>query len=603
MTNFVKILDTAELQPGAVAGVRAAQPVTQRRKGPVMPVHVCGRMGLLLWLGLLLAACGGRQAAPAPTATPIVIARNTPTPLPSPTPVASLLQADLLALGSPACEETQTATLRCEKLAGGGQQLAVEVGAATFARWHLRLPAYSQPLGGDEILQLRLRRTGNLTPNLYFVAQDGQRFPVNLARLGLGEEWRTLHIPLREVQGQDAARPDFSRLEALQIVFEWADMAGTLDLADVRFVPVWQEEVALPSLPPGVTVPDGFVIEPVAGVLRNPTQLEVVDESRLLVSEQAGRVWLYTDDNGDGRFESRRLFDSGYAELVGLLADPVDGSVWLGGRGQLWRAQDTDGDGAADARSLRLDGLAWGRHQNNGLTWNPVADPFSGEPAFSWLYFGLGSTEDLEDGGELNSTVLRFPRDGQGREDLEVVSRGNRNAYDVLWAPVQTRDDPDAEPVWALFASENGPDFNDAPDEVNHIRWGHHYGFPQQFGPVAPPAEEGLPYSGPVYAVAAHASADGLAYVTNPAWPTAYRTLYVALFGEVFSEERVGHTVDRIRLERVESATGPTFRGEADVFVDGLDRPLALTSDPAGNLLIADYASGIVYRVRFVGGG
>ena len=76
---------------------------------------------------------------------------------------------------------------------------------------------------------------------------------------------------------------------------------------------------------------------------------------------------------------------------------------------------------------------------------------------------------------------------------------------------------PDGETAWQLFASENGPDFNDAPDEVNHIRWGHDYGFPDQFGPVAAGETDGEPFSGPVYPATPHASASGLAYIDNPA--------------------------------------------------------------------------------------
>ncbi|MEZ4620464.1 MAG: hypothetical protein R2867_33840 [Caldilineaceae bacterium] len=70
------------------------------------------------------------------------------------------------------------------------------------------------------------------------------------------------------------------------------------------------------------------------------------------------------------------------------------------------------------------------------------------------------------------------------------MSRGNRNPYMVLWAPVPIDPLAPAGPAtWQLFASENGPDFNDAPDEVNHIRWHHNYGFPtnldQWTGPTA----------------------------------------------------------------------------------------------------------------------
>ena len=52
---------------------------------------------------------------------------------------------------------------------------------------------------------------------------------------------------------------------------------------------------------------------------------------------------------------------------------------------------------------------------------------------------------------------------------------------------------------------------------------------------MADGASDGNPYSGPIYPVTPHASASGLAYVTNPAWPAAYRTLYVSLFGALIA--------------------------------------------------------------------
>lgn len=54
-----------------------------------------------------------------------------------------------------------------------------------------------------------------------------------------------------------------------------------------------------------------------------------------------------------------------------------------------------DGDGAAGLFETRISGLRWGRHQNNGLVWNPDPDPFSGETGGHWIYFGLGSVDDL----------------------------------------------------------------------------------------------------------------------------------------------------------------------------------------------------------------
>lgn len=574
------------------------------------------------FVGLTLAACTGPSAGTSaaatasPTALPLADAAVSPTVALSTTAesTVSFPLVDSNLLDAPTaqieCDHPDEATMTC---AGTPHltEIAVDVAASTYARWRLRwedAPTTGDPLTGVETLHLRTTSTGDLHPNLYLVQADGTRTSVNLSRYGLREGSSDVYVPLAEVRGEENSVPDFEQIVEVQLVFEWADMAGELTVQHLGFVSVWREPVAVSddavALAASLQLPSGFVAQPLLDNVRSTTQVEFTPGGDALVQLQHGRVWWYTDTDSDGALDQRHLYTAGLEETVGLLYDPSDGSVWLGGRGQLHRTLDEDGNGVADRYELRLDGLPWGRHQNNGLAWNPDPDPFTGEPGGTWIYFGLGSTEDLEVGGEYNATILRFPRDGSGVDDLEVVSRGNRNAYDVVWAPVPA---PGAEPgesapSWQLFASENGPDFNEAPDEVNHIRWQHHYGFPDYFGVYTedePLQSDGWPYSGAIYDVLPHASADGLAYVTNEAWPSEYRTLYVSLFGEVFSPDVVGHTVERITLTPAESATGPTYRGEPSDFIVGMDRPLPMTTDPQGNLVVGDYATGVVYRIVY----
>ncbi|MFZ1754822.1 MAG: hypothetical protein WAU10_13830 [Caldilineaceae bacterium] len=548
---------------------------------------------VLTALVLLFASCGADEH---PTATPQPPAPAPSTP-PTPAPADSLIGLDLLTAPGVTiqCDSSEDAEVVCGS-ADGVQHIQTTLPASGYARWSLRFPATRHPLRGNEILTIHRQSSGNLKTNVYTVEADGTRTFVPMKGFGLARGWQTIHIPLRKFVDGDGKSPDFSAVREIQLAFEWADMQGEFLLDSLGFAAVWEEQIEPVTAISDIHVPDGFVIEAIATDGHNLTQMETPTADSLLVSEQAGRIWWYWDDNGDGFYERRRLYDTGYSEVVGLLYDPLDGAVWINGRGQLWRTQDTDGDGVADVQELRVDGLPWGRHQNNGLEWNPVADPFSGEPAHSWIYFGLGSQGDTNSDDPISATVLRFPRLGRDRNDLQVVSRGNRNAYDVVWAAV----DVNGESHWSLFASENGPDFNDAPDEVNHIRWGVHYGFPEQFGLTRDPAQT-LPNAGPVAELPGHSSADGLAFVTAADWPAAYRTLYVSLFGEIFGTERVGHTVERIALSPVPNSEPLTFRGETSTFIDGLDRPLAMTTDSQGQLLVADYVTGIVYRVRYVG--
>ena len=123
----------------------------------------------------LLVACGrsvfvdGGVTLPTPIAT---YATNT-TP-PAAAPAASLIDQELLKLPGlqSLCEAPAEAQFTCEN-ATTQPLLKVAIPASTHARWRLQLEEGLAPLTGDETLILRLRREGNLTPNLYLVERTG----------------------------------------------------------------------------------------------------------------------------------------------------------------------------------------------------------------------------------------------------------------------------------------------------------------------------------------------------------------------------------------------------------------------------------------------
>jgi hypothetical protein len=553
---------------------------------------------------IVLCSCStpATPTAPAPTATLI----PTLAPPSSPSIPAQIVDRELLGASNvvAACDASPEATFTCEN-AESAPLLTVATTASTFARWSLQWQS-DTPLTGDETVTIRLTSGGTLAPNFYLVTTEGERQSVPLARFGFEAGTQTFHIPLREVRDEKGESPNFATINGLEIVFEWADMQGTMVIESLRIDTIWAEAVTVGdeaiTLASTLEAPQGFHISAVAENVQGITQIDFTDSGEMLVSEVSGRVWLFRDHDDDGVYDERILYTVGTLDLVGLLYDATDGGVWLGSRGQLMHTLDSDGNGVADTRTMRFEGVDWGRHQNNGMVWNPDPDPFTGEPNGTWLYFGLGSVEDLEVGSALNATILRFPRTGDGVDDLEVVSIGNRNAYDVVWANLPVTNTADAPRAWQLFASENGPDFNDAPDELNHIRWQHHYGFPDQFGNLEEGQVEGEPYSAPVYEITPHASADGIAYIDNPTWPEEYRTIYVALFGEIFSPAPVGHIIERVTLRPETTPAGEvTYRGESSPFIVGLDRPLPLVTTDRGTMLVGDYATGVIYEIEYAG--
>ena len=96
-----------------------------------------------------------------------------------------------------------------------------------------------------------------------------------------------------------------------------------------------------------------------------------------------------------------------------------------------------------------------------------------------YLYVGNGARTDggrglsdagYDHGGETPVTAAMWRFDArQERPELEVYARGLRNPYGFCW-----------NDQGEMFATEMGPDA-DAPEELNQIEKGKHYGFPYTF--------------------------------------------------------------------------------------------------------------------------
>jgi putative membrane-bound dehydrogenase-like protein len=119
-----------------------------------------------------------------------------------------------------------------------------------------------------------------------------------------------------------------------------------------------------------LTVPDGFVVERVAGppLIERPVTCDFDEAGRLYVAESSGsnaplaeqrddpqhRVLRLEDSDGDGVFDSRTVFADGLMMLQGTLWH--DGSLYVAAAPEILKLTDTDGDGVADLREVWHDG-------------------------------------------------------------------------------------------------------------------------------------------------------------------------------------------------------------------------------------------------------
>jgi quinoprotein glucose dehydrogenase len=174
------------------------------------------------------------------------------------------------------------------------------------------------------------------------------------------------------------------------------------------------------------------------------------------------RVIRIEDTNGDGVADKSIIFADGFRE-------PLDGTgagviargneVWWTCIPNLWRFQDTDGDGKADVRDKQLTGFgvkfAFRGHDMHGLRFGPDGK----------LYFSIGDRginvtskegrkfEEVETG-----TIMRCNPDGTG---FEVFANGVRNPQELAF-----------NEFGDLFTGDNNSDGGDKARFVHLVEGG-----------------------------------------------------------------------------------------------------------------------------------
>lgn len=200
--------------------------------------------------------------------------------------------------------------------------------------------------------------------------------------------------------------------------------------------------LSLPEALERITVPPGFRVQLFAAEpdVLQPIAFDFDDRGRLWVvecfsypdfkREDQDRVSIFTDENGDGKFEQRKVFLSNGHRLSGITLG--FGGVWLCSPPNLIFIADANEDDLPDAPPLvHLDGFTTDALHNmvNGLAWGPDG----------WLYGRHGILRNSLVGKPgapdkervlLNCSIWRYH---PTRKTFEVVAHGTTNPWGLDW--------------------------------------------------------------------------------------------------------------------------------------------------------------------------
>ncbi len=213
------------------------------------------------------------------------------------------------------------------------------------------------------------------------------------------------------------------------------------------------------------------------------------------------------------------------------------------------------------------------------------------------LYVSSGSRTDGNEpgtdpryyrGGELTNTACMWRLDPtDDKPACEIFSGGLRNSYGFCW-----------NDKGEMFATDNGPDA-DAPEELNLLERGKHYGFPFQFSnwtnkPYAhtPDAPAGVVFTYPIANLGPaaggssaqplstfhpHSSPAGIVYLGKD-YPEGWRdTFLLVRFGHLIKQPQDhGFDLLRVRLENSDPGHTRHYAAQIDTVLAPIGRPLDL---------------------------
>ncbi len=310
------------------------------------------------------------------------------------------------------------------------------------------------------------------------------------------------------------------------------------------------------------------------------------------------RITVLRDANGDGTPELKSVLIDGLNAPFGIVA--VGGFLYVANTDAIIRYPFTPGQTRITERGQKVIDLPAGlinHHWTKSLTASPDG---------SKLYVGVGSNSNaMERGPEAETNRAAIwevdPRTGA----YKVFASGLRNPNGLTFYP-------GSNTLYAVIneRDELGPDL--VPDYLTSVRPGAFYGWPysyygQHVDPRVRPKRPDMVARAiaPDYALSSHVAALGLAFYTGASFPAGFRGgAFVAEHGSWNRTDYNGYRVVFIRFAGGKPVGKPMNFVESFLKPGGggaFGRPVGLTVDRSGALIIADDAGNTVWRVSYAG--
>ena len=365
-------------------------------------------------------------------------------------------------------------------------------------------------------------------------------------------------------------------------------------------------------------VPLGWTIKAIATDLKVPRQTLVLPNGDILVAEGKGggapvlrpkdyiagiikskgttsvkggnQLTLLRDADGDGTYEGRWVFAKNLNAPYGLAL--VGNRLYVANQDALVRFDYVVGQTQATAPPVTVAKLpsAINHHWTKAL----AADSDG-----RYLYVGIGSNSNIGERGlavEENRAVVW---------QVDASNGATREFATGLRNPTALAFEPTSRQLWAVVneRDELGPEL--VPDYLTSVREGAFYGWPYAYWGAnvdrrVQPQNEKLVQASirPDFALQSHSAPLGLSFVQR-GFPAPFAEgAFIGLHGSWNRDAPVGYKVIFVPFANGRPSGPPVdFVSGFQVGGKTMGRPVGVTVDPRGALIVADDLSNTVWRV------
>lgn len=367
------------------------------------------------------------------------------------------------------------------------------------------------------------------------------------------------------------------------------------------------------------TVAEGFKIEAIATDLKVPRQTLLLPNGDILVAEGKGggdaprlkpkdfiagyfkgkgttsvkggdRLTLLRDADGDGVYEGRAVFAEKLNAPYGLAL--VGNRLYVANQDALVRFDYQPGAIRAGGPPVTVTPLpsVINHHWTKALTASQDG---------RFLYVGIGSNSNVGERG------MELEEDRAVIWQVDAETGASRQFATGIRNPTALAIQPGIGQLWAVVneRDEFGP--NLVPDYLTSVREGAFYGWPYAYwGPnadrrVRPFDEQKVRQTvRPDYAIQSHSAPLGLAFSTPAMGARFADGVFIGLHGSWNRDTPVGYKVIFVPFRGGRPA-GPPIDFVTGFQAGGatMGRPVGVTVDPRGALIIADDLSNTIWRV------